>query len=197
MERRFTRLLNVDAHAMSCRRSLPGFLEAAGYVVSLDAAALEGGYTVRTYGSSRDNGLDAIQIEIAPTLRDDPEKRAALIEHLAFAIRDLVDRYASSATLASFQCADLLDGGVVQNAISHLQRRAATKDSRLRLGGRVDNRCRLEIRHDPKSPRRAGVVVLYDESGKDYYIWVDEQGTPRIGASDPGSNSGAGQVVGA
>jgi N-formylglutamate amidohydrolase len=192
-----TRLLNVDKHAMSRRRSLPGFLEAAGYVVALDTPEIKGGYTVRTFGSSHDNGLDAIQIEIASTLRDDPDKRAALIDHVAFAIRNLVDRYASSATLASFQRADLRDGGVVQNAIAHLQRRAATNDSRLRLGGRVDSRGRLEIRHDPKSPRRAGVLILYDESGKDYYLWVDEQGALRIAASDPGSNSGAGDVVGA
>lgn len=123
--------------------------------------------------------------------------REFAIEHLAFAIRNLVDRYAGSATLTSFQRADLLDGGVVQNAIGQLQRRAATKDSRVRLGGRGDNRGRLEIRHDPKLPRRAGVLVLYDESGKDYYLWVDEQGVLRIAASDPGSNSGAGEVVGA
>src|SRR5262245_22808113 len=192
-----TRLRGVDQHAMSRRRSLPGYLEAAGYVVSLDTPELKGGYTVRTYGSSHDNGLDALQIEVASTLRDDPDKRTALIESLAFAIRNLVDRYASSATLASFQRADVVDGGVDQTAIGHLQR--PRSDQRLTIAprGRVDNRGRLEIRHDPKSPRRAGVLVLYDESGKDYYLWVDEQDVLRISISDPGSNSVAGDVVGA
>src|SRR5262245_17732555 len=192
-----TRLRGVDQHAMSRRRSLPGYLEAAGYVVSLDTPELVGGYTVRTYGSSHDNGLDAIQIEIASTLRDDPDKRAALIENLAYAIRNLVDRYANSATLVSLQSADLLDGGLVQTSIGELQRRTAINDSRLRLGGRVDNRGRLEIRNDPKSPRRAGVLVMYGESGKDNYLWVDEHGVLRIAASDPESNSEAGMVVGA
>ena len=40
-----------------------------------------------------------------------------------------------------------------------------------------------KIRHDPDSaaegatPRRAHVRVLYDENGKDYYLWVDTHGT--------------------
>jgi N-formylglutamate amidohydrolase len=190
------RLLKIDTHAMSRRRSLGGLLAAAGYAVSLNPPTLGGGYTVETYGTSNADGIDAIQVEIAATLRKNAQKRAALIEHLAYAICNLVDRYASGATFAAFQSVDLLDGGAVQNPIGRLHRRAATKDSHLRLGGDVGHRGRLELRHDPTSPRRAGVLVLYDESGKDYFLWVDNQGVLRIAPSDPGSSSGVGKMVG-
>lgn len=93
------RLLEVDEHALFRRRSLRGFSEAAGYVVSPkqpgipETSAVDGGYTVRTYGSSHEDGVDAIQLEIASTLRNDRDKRAALIENLAYAIGNLVARY--------------------------------------------------------------------------------------------------------
>ena len=46
------RLLKADPHALSRRRSLRGFLTAAGHVVSpTEHAKLRGGFTVRTYGS--------------------------------------------------------------------------------------------------------------------------------------------------
>jgi hypothetical protein len=189
-------LLKIDAHAMSRRRSLGGLLAAAGYAVSLNPPTLEGGYTVATYGSSHLDGIDAVQVEIAATLRKNAQKRTALIEHLAYAICNLVDRYASGATLAVFQSGDLLDGGAVQNPIGRLHRRATTKDSRLRLGGAGGHRGRLELRHDPTPPRRAGILVLYDASGKDYFLWVDNQGVLRIASSDPGSRSGVGEIVG-
>jgi len=40
-----------------------------------------------------EDGVDAIQLEIASTLRNDRDKRAALIENLAYAIGNLVARY--------------------------------------------------------------------------------------------------------
>jgi N-formylglutamate amidohydrolase len=190
------RLLKIDAHALSRRRSLGGLLEAAGYTVALNVPALGGGYTIVTYGTSHADGIDAIQIEIAAPLRKNARKRAALIEHLAHAICNLVDRYANGATLAAMQSLGLLDAGAVQHTIGRFQRSAATKDSRLRLGGAQGHRGRLELRHDPTSPRRAGVLVLYDESGKDYFLWVDNQGLLRIAPSDPGSSSAAGKIVG-
>jgi N-formylglutamate amidohydrolase len=190
------RLLEIDPEAMSRRRSLRGLLEAAGYVVSLNPSTLGGGYTVQTYGSSHANGIDAIQIEIAAPLRVSASKRAALIVNLADAIRTLVGRYANGATLAAFQSANLLDGGTVQNRIGRLQRRAATKDSCLLLGGNSGHRGRLELRHDPTPPRRAGMLVLYDESGKDYFLWVDPQGVLRISPADPESSSEVGTIVG-
>ncbi|MGH8480167.1 MAG: N-formylglutamate amidohydrolase [Gammaproteobacteria bacterium] len=99
--RTVTRLLQVDPQALWRRRSLRGFLgpEAAGYVVSPkqpgipETPAVDGGHTVRTYGSSEGDGVDAIQLEIASTLRNDRDKRAALIENLAYAIGNLVARY--------------------------------------------------------------------------------------------------------
>lgn len=96
-----TRLLQVDPQALWRRRSLRGFLdpEAAGYVVSPtepnkdETPAVDGGHTVRIYGSSHGDGVDAIQLEIASTLRNDRDKRAALIENLAYAVGNLVARY--------------------------------------------------------------------------------------------------------
>ena len=176
------RLLAVDPQALFRPRSLRGFLEAAGHVVSpkqpgiLETPEVDGGHTVRTYGSSHADGLDAIQIEIASPLRDDAEKRAALIEYLAYAIGNLVGRYADAHTLAAFQ--------------------------NINLGGQSRHRGRVEIRHDPgatgegAAPRRAGVLVLNAENGNDYYLWVDNQGRLRVSPSDPGAISQAGTVVG-
>src|SRR5581483_11124547 len=100
-KRTITRLLRFDPQALWRRRSLRGSLgaEAAGYVVSpkkpdvKETKDVDGGYTVRTYGSSHEDGVDAIQLEIASTLRDDREKRASLIENLAFAIGNMSARY--------------------------------------------------------------------------------------------------------
>jgi hypothetical protein len=148
------------------------------------------------------DGLDVIQIEIASPLRDDAGKRAALIETLAYAIGSLVALYADTHTLAAFQRINLFGGGVVQMVIERLQRRPASHDLRLRLGGGSNNRGRVEIRHDSgatgefAAPRRAEVLVLYDENGHDYYLWVDNQGKLCISPSDPGANSQAGTTVG-
>jgi hypothetical protein len=119
------------------------------------------------------DGLDAIQIEIASPLRDDAGKRAALIENMAYAIGSLVARYADTHTLAAFQSINFFGGGVAQMVTGQLQRRPASNDLRLQLGGGSYNRGRIEIRHDSgatgegAAPRRAGVLVLYDENGND------------------------------
>jgi N-formylglutamate amidohydrolase len=190
------RLLEIDPHAMSRRRSLSGLLTAAGYAVKLNAAPLGGGYTIVTYGTSHVDGIDAIQVEIAAPIRKSAQRRAALIEHLAYAIRTLVDRYASVTTLAAVQSLDMLDAGAVQHPLGQFQRRAGSTDARIRLGGAHGHRGRLELRHDPTTPRRAGVLVLYDETGKDHFLWVDNHGVLRISPSDPGSSIGAGKIVG-
>jgi N-formylglutamate amidohydrolase len=202
------RLLTVDPQAQSCRRSLPGFLRAAGYVVSPqpgrpETPAVNGGYTVRTYGSSSVDGLDAIQIEIALPLRDDDGTREAFIKSLVYAIGCLVPRYADTHTLASFQRINLFGGYVAQTVTGQLQSRHASNDLRPRLGGEPYNRGRIVIRHDPGSagelaaPGRAGVLGLYDENGNDYYLWVDNECELHISPSDPGSNSRARTIVGA
>lgn len=203
------RLLKVDPQAMGRRRSLHSLLTAAGYAVlptppNLSVpSALNGGYTVKTYGSSHADGLDAIQLEIDDRLRSVSEVREHFIDHLAYAIGSLVARYVDTHTLAAFQSLNLYGGDAIQVVLGQLQRRDPTHDLRLRLGGGSLNRGRVEIRHDPgatgepAAPSRAGILVLYDENGRDYYLWVDTQGKLRISATDPGDTSEAGTIVGA
>ena len=102
-------LLNRDPRAMSRKRSLPGLLREAGYVVSAKIPeTLQGDFTLETYGSSQADGVDAIQIEIESTLRIDDSKREVFIEDLAYAITNLVARYADTLTLAAFRSANFL-----------------------------------------------------------------------------------------
>jgi N-formylglutamate amidohydrolase len=195
------RLLSADPNALWRRRSLRGLLEAAGYRISPEPGApeppaLSGGFTVRSYGSSHASGLDAIQIEIAAPRRVDPIERQALIETLAHAIGNFASRCASPLTVAASQRIDLLDGGRASTVIGHLRRRADSNDARLCLGGMGNHRGRVEIRHAPNTPRRAGVLVLYDERGRDHFVWVDERGKLRISPTDPGDASEAGVLVG-
>jgi hypothetical protein len=109
-------LLQVDPQAMWRRRSLRGLLGAAGYKVSPQKPGvpetLSGGFTVRTYGSSNADGLDAIQIEIGSRLRKDAVEREVLIEVMAYAINSLIARYADTHTLAAFGKSVDLFGGV-------------------------------------------------------------------------------------
>ena len=135
-----SRLREADIHVLFRRRSLRGFLEAAGHVVSPrqpgipETPAVDGGHTVRTYGNSHEDGVDAIQIEIASTLRDHKDKREAFTEHLASAIGNLVPRYADVHTLAAFHSINLLSGDVVPIVSGQLQRSAEAKDCVLELG---------------------------------------------------------------
>ena len=204
------RLLKADPRALWRHRGLRGFLEDAGYVVSPrqpgipETPAVSGGFTVRTYGSSHADGLDAIQIEIDASLRDDPDLRGKLIEDLAQAIARLVVLWADAHTLAAFRSIDLFTGDFAAVITGRLRRDAETGDWLLRLGGEPRNRGRVEIRRDPgggsygdATPRRAGVLVLCGEDGNDHYLWVDNEGRLRISPSDPGEFSHAGVVVGA
>ena len=102
-------LLSRDSLAMSRRRSLPGLLREAGYAVSAKIPeTLRGDFTLETYGSSKPDGVDAIQIEIESILRIDDNHREAFIEDLAYAISSLVARYADTLTLAAFRSANFL-----------------------------------------------------------------------------------------
>jgi N-formylglutamate amidohydrolase len=109
--RTIARLLSVDPQALWRRRGIRGFLglDAAGYVISPkqpdveENKAVDGGHTVRTYGSSAPNGIDAIQLEIASILRNDKDKRNALIDNLAFAIGNMVARYLDLHTSPALQ----------------------------------------------------------------------------------------------
>jgi len=102
-------LLRRDTLAMSRRRSLPGLLREAGYVVSAKIPeTLRGAFTLETYGSFNADGVDAIQIEIESSLRTDTGKRGVFIEDLAYAMSSLVARYADTLTLAAFRSANFL-----------------------------------------------------------------------------------------
>ena len=79
--------------------SLQHYLTSAGFIVSPKIPGqreqhLDGGYTVQTYGSSSQDGIDAIQIEMAPSIRSIIEKRQVLIQTLAEAIGNIVNYYA-------------------------------------------------------------------------------------------------------
>jgi hypothetical protein len=56
---------------------------------------LSGGFTVRRYGGSHADGVDAIQLEIAALLPRNEAERHALIEQLAFAFGNLASRWAA------------------------------------------------------------------------------------------------------
>jgi N-formylglutamate amidohydrolase len=104
-------LLSRDSQAMSRKRSLPGLLREAGYVVSAKIPeTLQGDFTLETYGSSKADGVDAIQIEIESKLRTDPDpsKRNVFIEDLAYAISSFIARYADTLTLTAFRSANFL-----------------------------------------------------------------------------------------
>jgi N-formylglutamate amidohydrolase len=102
-------LLSRDSLAMSRKRSLPGLLRKAGYVVSAKIPeTLRGDFTLETYGSSNADGVDAIQIETESNLRTDTKKRDVYIEDLAYAISSLVARYADTFALVAFRNANFL-----------------------------------------------------------------------------------------
>jgi N-formylglutamate amidohydrolase len=204
------RLQEIDRHVLWRRRSLRGWLgpEAAGYVVSPlkpgipETPAVDGGHTIRTYGSSHTDGVDAIQIEIASSLRDHKDKRTALIEHLGRAIGNLVDRYANAHTLAAFQKVNFLSGDLEQLVTGQVQRRSENNDTLLQLGGGRQNRGRVEIRNDSggtvnvAASRRPGVAVLYSENGSGYHVWVDNLGRLRISSSETEADNQVGIIVG-
>ena len=112
------RVLEADPQAMWRRRSLRGFLQAAGHVVSPklpgdpEVPQLSGGFTVREYGSSHDDGIDAIQVEIAAPLRSDAGRREALIDELAFAFANLARRWVDERADREQPC----DGSTVAGA---------------------------------------------------------------------------------
>jgi len=102
-------LLSRDSLAMSRRRSLPGLLREAGYVVSAKIPeTLQGDFTLEKHGSSNADGVDAIQTEIESTLRTDASKRQVFMEDLAYAMSSFIARYADTLTLAAFRSANFL-----------------------------------------------------------------------------------------
>jgi len=92
-------LLQLDPNAMWGNFSLHHYLTSTGFIVSPKIPGqkeqhLDGGYTVQTYGGSSQGGIDAIQIEMAPSIRSIMEKRQVLVQTLANAIGNIVNHYA-------------------------------------------------------------------------------------------------------
>jgi N-formylglutamate amidohydrolase len=87
--RSISRLLALDSKILWRRRGLVRTLEAAGFgVIPANAGDPEhpnfdGGFTVRRYGAVNASGLDALQIEIVRSVREDAQQRKALVQALA------------------------------------------------------------------------------------------------------------------
>jgi hypothetical protein len=66
--------------------------------------------------------------------------------------------------------------------------------------GRVAIRNQTEIRDQEMGnrPKKAGILVLYDEGGRENFLWVDSNGKLRISRSDPGQqhDDDFGEIVG-
>jgi hypothetical protein len=62
--------------------------------------------------------------------------------------------------------------------------------------GRVAVRNQPEVTQEFPQPRKAGILVLYDESGRENFLWVDSNGNLRISRSDPGADDLSGTIVG-
>lgn len=92
------RLLSIDPEVMWSGSSLRGSLQ-KNYTISpttpkrYEVSSLDGGYTVRRYGSSKPGGIDAIQVEIIPSLRTNPTEREVLIPRFANAINSFLTVY--------------------------------------------------------------------------------------------------------
>ncbi len=86
----------LGAGALVGEEGLFGRLAASGYAVFPPVGKplgepgedprFNGGYTVRTYGSEHDEGIDAIQVEIGSRLRRDATARRKLIDDLSEAV---------------------------------------------------------------------------------------------------------------
>ncbi len=204
------RLQKIDPQLLWRRRSLRGLLgpEAAGYIVSPkqpetpETPGVDGGYTVRTYGSSHPNGIDATQIEIAPSPREQKEKREAFIEHLASAIGNLVERYADAHTLAAFQKVTFLSGDLDQVVIGQVQRRSRATLPCLSWAANFKTAAVLTsatTRVEQATPGFLGVRVCWFSMMKmapTYYLWVDNRGQLRISSSEAGADNQEGAIIG-
>jgi len=62
--------------------------------------------------------------------------------------------------------------------------------------GRVAIRNQSEVVGEFAQPRKAGILVLYDEGGRENFLWVDSNGKLRISRSDPGADDLSGNIVG-
>jgi hypothetical protein len=62
--------------------------------------------------------------------------------------------------------------------------------------GRVAVRNQPEVTQEFAQPRKAGILVLYDELGRENFLWVDSNGRLRISRSDPGADDLSGTIVG-
>jgi len=93
-----SRLLALDAKILWRRRGLVRTLEDAGFgVIPANAddpehPNFDGGFTVRRHGAANPAGLDALQIEIVRSVRQDAGQRTALVQALAEGLIRLLAR---------------------------------------------------------------------------------------------------------
>lgn len=99
----------VEKHgvaALTGERSVLGNLAASGITVfppntppgtPPESGAFNGGYIVRTYGSHRTNGVDAIQLEFGGAFRVNADKREEIAKKVAAAIKAYHDAYLTPA----------------------------------------------------------------------------------------------------
>jgi hypothetical protein len=60
----------------------------------------------------------------------------------------------------------------------------------------IRNQAELTDQEFGARPKKAGILVLYDEGGRENFLWVDSSGKLRISRNDPGANDLSGTIVG-
>jgi hypothetical protein len=105
-------------------------------------------------------------------------------------------------TVNEFGEADINQGGITTRTVPLAG--ATGTDEILNVGISLPggHRGRVAIRNQPETsqefyqPRKAGILVLYDEGGRENFLWVDSNGKLRISRTDPGDNDLSGTIVG-
>lgn len=93
-----SRLLALDSNILWRRGGLVRTLEAAGFGVipahagDPEHANFDGGFTIQRHGAGHASGLDALQIEVVRSVRQDAGRRAALTRALADGVIRLLAR---------------------------------------------------------------------------------------------------------
>jgi N-formylglutamate amidohydrolase len=182
------RLLKLDKEALFRRRSLRGFLRAEGYEVSPkdantpESPRLQGGHTVRTYGSCHPHGLDAIQVEVHRRLRVRDDARVAFQRALALAIAKMAQFCADARTSAAFR-------EIRRIATDPVMHNGHGNEVRQIMGGPPFGRGRLELRHgaghDGPGGAQPGLIVLYNRAGNRSFLWIDDEDGLQCTTNEP------------
>jgi len=140
------------------------------------------------------------------TIRSNGDLRSHLDENTVVAPTDAALKVLNGADNVVFKVnengeVDIHQGGIETRIGT--QDAATGLDDFLIVATGLNRRGRVEIRNQPEiqgefdQPRKAGILVLFDEGGRQNFLWVDSSGDLRISRSDPGANDLSGSVVGA